>query len=223
MSVKDDGIIGKTFGKLTVIEFSHTVKYNSPSHKNSCRVFKCLCQCGNYHTVLRINLMNGHVKSCGCLTQYKSLNDAIDRNTRWNGDCFEWTGSLGNGGYGRFDFNKKRYRAHRVVYELKYGTIPKDKIIRHLCHNPKCCNPKHLALGTQKDNMQDMVKAKRSLIGENHPGVKLKECDVLEIRCNRDGLTHRKFAEIYGVCKATITQILQRKIWKHLPEEVICQ
>lgn len=68
-------------------------------------------------------------------------------------DCWEWTGSKTISGYGQF-WNKAASR--RVVLQmLGEVLLPKHIVVRHLCHNPGCCNPSHLALGTQKDNIQD--------------------------------------------------------------------
>ena len=47
--------------------------------------------------------------------------------------------------------------AHRVAYEHKHGPIPKGMVVMHLCDNPACCNPDHLTLGTNKENMYDSV------------------------------------------------------------------
>ena len=41
---------------------------------------------------------------------------------------------------------------------MKFGEIPKGMVIRHKCDNPNCCNIEHLEIGTQKDNIEDMIK-----------------------------------------------------------------
>lgn len=48
-------IIGKTFGRLKVEEYLGKSKY------------KCVCECGSYSEVLRVSLIRGNTKSCGCL------------------------------------------------------------------------------------------------------------------------------------------------------------
>ena len=52
--------------------------------------------------------------------------------------------------------------AHRLSYYLHNWFINDDLLIRHMCHNPSCCNPSHLEEWTKKDNSEDMIKAKRS-------------------------------------------------------------
>jgi len=52
-------LIGRTFGKLTVIEFAELRKSHS--------VWRCLCVCGHEVLILGHSLMKGNTKSCGCL------------------------------------------------------------------------------------------------------------------------------------------------------------
>lgn len=60
-------LVGQKFGKLTVVERVSEVK---PRADGSIPVtWKCLCDCGNTHTVSSGNLKAGNVKSCGCLFQ----------------------------------------------------------------------------------------------------------------------------------------------------------
>lgn len=75
--------------------------------------------------------------------------------------CWEWQGYVNQDGYGVIGLNNKTARAHRVAYALANGPIPDGLVVRHSCHNPACCNPDHLSIGTQRDNVQDMVDAGR--------------------------------------------------------------
>lgn len=78
-----------------------------------------------------------------------------------NWKCWLWIGSKNNMGYGRINIKGKIKLAHRVAYELNIGEIPKGKFLLHTCDTPLCVNPKHLLIGTQKDNLQDMSKKGR--------------------------------------------------------------
>ena len=70
-------------------------------------------------------------------------------------DCWNWKTSLLSAGYGSFCIDYKTHSAHRVAWELTNGTIPAKKNCLHKCDNKKCCNPKHLYIGTQGDNVGD--------------------------------------------------------------------
>lgn len=74
--------------------------------------------------------------------------------------CWVYSGAVDQHGYGRPakifpDRVKRRYYAHRRVYEIECGPIPEGMHVLHKCDNPPCCNPKHLFLGTHMDNMKD--------------------------------------------------------------------
>lgn len=76
------------------------------------------------------------------------------------GGCWNWIKSTREG-YGQITVDKVAYGAHRYSYVHFYGEISKDSVVRHMCHNRRCCNPKHLRLGTHKDNWKDSEKAHR--------------------------------------------------------------
>jgi len=60
---------GQVFGRLTAIERTNII-YNG-SYK-----WRCRCDCGNEHIATIGNLVNGRVKSCGCLIT--EINHRID-------------------------------------------------------------------------------------------------------------------------------------------------
>lgn len=73
-------------------------------------------------------------------------------------NCWNWTGRLDRDGYGMVDgVLRKNYgqRAHRVSYQIYKGDIPNGLVVLHSCDNPSCCNPDHLSVGTQADNVKD--------------------------------------------------------------------
>jgi DNA-binding transcriptional regulator YiaG len=133
-------------------------------------------------------------------------------------DCWEWQGSLNKSGYGIFRKDGKTVLSHRMAYEFYYGEIPEESLICHKCNNRKCNNPFHTYAGTNQDNMADMVKAGRQnkAFGERVATAKLTGKQVIEIRENKDKLTQRELAKVYGVGKSMISYIVLRKNWKHI-------
>ncbi|MBU4154394.1 MAG: HNH endonuclease [Proteobacteria bacterium] len=130
--------------------------------------------------------------------------------------CWNWTKQLVDG-YGAIQINCKAYKAHRVVYELTYDLIPDGMHVLHSCDNRKCCNPKHLFLGTNKDNVNDKVKKDRQAKGEDNHS-KLTEEQVLEIRrlYSLGNYSQKKLAKMFGVGHTIIGNIILRKKWKHI-------
>ena len=136
--------------------------------------------------------------------------------------CWNWTGPLNEHGYGRISMNSKNTYIHRIMYQYFYGDIPEDKpLVLHTCDNPKCCNPKHLYAGTQKDNAQDRVKRnpdswskKTGRMGEKNHAAKLTEKQVIEIRTSQE--TQNTIAKRFNVGRTIISLIKNRKTWKHI-------
>jgi hypothetical protein len=144
-----------------------------------------------------------------------------------SGDCWLWTGGIRRHGYGLFTAAKFSWFAHRFSWTLHYGPIPDGLYVCHRCDNPACVNPAHLFLGTQADNMHDMVRkgrhawkvgAERAARGERIGASKLTADDVRAIRvANATGATQRQLAGQYGLCQSTVWKIVHRLQWVHVP------
>jgi DNA-binding transcriptional regulator YiaG len=78
-------------------------------------------------------------------------------------NCFIVTShQLDRQGYPVITRGSRKQKLSRYIYSLKHGEILEGKVIMHTCDNPSCINIKHLQLGTQQDNIQDMHNKNRS-------------------------------------------------------------
>lgn len=132
--------------------------------------------------------------------------------------CWEWAASTQRRGYGQFSAGSRMVGAHRIAFFLGTGQQPTGLHVCHKCDNKRCCNPRHLFLGTNGDNMAD--KASKGLAwspclkGEKNGRSKLTTEEVLAIRESNE--TQTRLAKKYGVSQVRISQIQRRKAWKHV-------
>lgn len=138
-------------------------------------------------------------------------------------DCWLWSGQRHKFGYGLiYRAGDGMVTAHRASWELRNGPIPKGLSVLHDCDNPPCCNPSHLHIGTQTDNMREMTERGRGRIphhrGESNNKAKLTEAQVREIRARYAAgrISIRQLAAEYGVTFAPVQHILSGKTWRHV-------
>lgn len=79
-----------------------------------------------------------------------------------SGDCWEWTGTKKESGYGLLRFDGRLRAAHRISWELANGPIPPGMDIDHKCHNPSCVRHSHLHPVSTKQNAENRQGAQRN-------------------------------------------------------------
>lgn len=146
--------------------------------------------------------------------------------------CWEWRGTKSRKGYGLIMNNYRVILTHRVAWELANGEIPPGLLVCHTCDNPPCCNPRHLFLGTPKQNSEDMVAKGRSatgfrhrsqmhpetiLKGEEHGRAKLTEVQARAARKMYRTMPASAIARQFGVTRWCIKAIVHRRSWRHIP------
>jgi hypothetical protein len=133
--------------------------------------------------------------------------------------CWNWLGAVTKYGYGRPRFQGKLIYAHRLSLIYKEPSIELDKrVVMHICDNPRCCNPKHLILGTHADNQADKVNKQRQAKGEKNGQSLLTEKQVKEARSKYipKVITYKMLAKEYGVCRDTMQKAIRRIHWSHV-------
>lgn len=119
------------------------------------------------------------------------------------GGCWEHNNAPVANGYRQVRIDGKKQYVHRLAIGAKDGDV-----VLHLCDNPSCCNPEHLRIGTQKDNVRDMFNKKR----RTHQ--KLSDEIVLEIL--KETGTNVAVAKKYGVSHQLICDIRKGRAYVHL-------
>lgn len=108
--------------------------------------------------------------------------------------CWIWVGCLSKHGYGKTNIRLRKLPAHRAFYELFKGPIPPGKCVCHTCDNPPCVNPDHLWVGTNKENLVDMIKKKRQIYGHT----KVSFGTIKAIRKSKN-ITYVDLGKKYGI------------------------
>lgn len=154
------------------------------------------------------------------------------------GDCWEWDKAQVKD-YGQLRIvlpngKEKLCLTHRIALEIKLKReLKEEEWSLHTCDNPKCNNPGHLYLGTQKENMRDMMERGRNggqfpkghvpsplafKKGEESKWSKLTEEQVKGIRSlwipGKYG--YKRIAKRFGISNEGCRAILIRRTWKHV-------
>lgn len=160
-------------------------------------------------------------QSCGHQNPHDTPIERFWNQVDKSGDCWVWVGAIISTGhpYGFFALNGTRVYAHRFAYEMANGPIPKGMVVCHKCDNPKCVRHDHLFLGTQADNVSDMMQKGRQPLGADCSSSKLTEQMVSDMRREHaTGLhTYVELGKKYSINDNTVRRIVNGKLWKHLP------
>ena len=148
---------------------------------------------------------------------------------RGDDECWEWKANKDRYGYGILSVHCRTNRAHRLAYALATdANVPAGMCVLHTCDNPRCCNPRHLFLGTHSENMADRNRKNRqakgdaihALRGVRHPLARLTDSAVEFIRKSRGSMLQKDLAKMFGVSRNLICMVQRGTCWKHtLPAE----
>lgn len=134
-----------------------------------------------------------------------------------SGECILLGAALDSHGYTIVHINGVRWSGHRYVAEHTLGPVA-GHVVMHDCDTPRCVNPRHLRIGTQKQNIQDRVQKGRNgaCRGESAPWAKLNAEQVNKVR--RQFAAKRPRAEImadFGISRTQLYRIANGESWRH--------
>lgn len=122
--------------------------------------------------------------------------------------CWEWQGALKDTGYGQMQVTDmgRPCTTHRISWFLHHGEWPTLHVL-HRCDNRKCVRPDHLFLGTNADNVRDMVSKGRNAKGIRAGG-KLTADNVDTMRrLYRDGMGQSLISRLFGVNRSWVSRV----------------
>lgn len=129
--------------------------------------------------------------------------------------CRIWQNELDEKGYGRSTYKGYSTTAHRVAYMLAKGPIQPGLVVMHDCDNLACCNPDHLLVGTQKENLDDMRRKGRAgdcrNFGEKHGRCKLPSSAIpgIKQRYAEGDISQTALAKEHGISQNHLSRILR--------------
>lgn len=108
-------------------------------------------------------------------------------------------------------------RSSHVALALVGVEVPAGAQVNHHCDNRQCVNTEHLFIGSQGDNVRDMVAKGRHAFGEQHTISKLTDDAVMDIRenCRQRG-EPKMFAKKYNVSISAIYAVRCAQNWSHM-------
>lgn len=120
------------------------------------------------------------------------------------------------GEYGKTSWQGEGMLAHQAAFLITHGWRPRGRgvVIRHSCDEPKCCEPSHLLIGTQKQNAGDRMARGRQPRRVSYlvPGAKFTPEQVREIRERHDaGESYTKLGLAFGMHPQNIGRICRRQ------------
>ena len=141
-------------------------------------------------------------------------------------ECWPWKGAIGRWGYGVFWLNGHNLNASRAAYLLLVGPAKSGQVVCHSCDNPVCCNPNHLWLGTQADNLRDCRRKGRASSqleaggSAHHPRYNAKLTPAMVIEARRlyfqDSVSQSEIGRRWGVHSSAISRAVRGENWAHV-------
>ena len=143
--------------------------------------------------------------------------------TSGGGDaCHNWMKSCVGTGYGAIRERGVTIRCNRLAYELAHGVVlTTEQHVLHSCDNPRCCNPKHLFLGTPKTNSDDKIAKGRNVSGERHHAYRFSKADKAAMAALRaSGRSVRYIAALFKCSEGYVSAVCSAERQVHMTSTV---
>ena len=130
--------------------------------------------------------------------------------------------SMDSNGYFQVCLSKggraKNYLVHRLVAKAFIKNSENKKDINHINCVKTDNRVENLEWATRSENIRHALENNLvdSAKGSRHGMSILKEEDVIKIRSLGDKYTKKELAEMFGVGRRSINEILNKKSWKHI-------
>ena len=127
------------------------------------------------------------------------------------GGCWIWNRSTDTSGYGNTWAFDRCWKVNRLSYYLFVGEIPKGLLVCHTCDKPPCFNPDHLWVGTQQENIDDMMSKGRGIIAEHRSNNKIStQMRPVIAKKYLSGMTMKSIAKEYNCHETTILTAINK-------------
>lgn len=128
-----------------------------------------------------------------------------------NSGCWIWMKSQSGNGYGSAYKDGRNRNASRVSWEVFNGTVPPNLFVCHKCDTKLCVNPDHLFLGTNYENITDMVKKNKCY------NRRVSDTSIREIRSlGNIGESTRTISGKFGISEGHVRKIITLRAAKHV-------
>lgn len=131
-------------------------------------------------------------------------------------DCIDHGRKGDRDGYARVKVNGKQTKAHRLAYCQANGVSLGDiagRVVRHSCDNPRCVNGDHLLLGSQADNIQDMMDR-----GRHRTGPRTLSPENARMIRDQPWVSARAWALLFGVSLNAIKYVKEGRTFANVTQ-----
>jgi hypothetical protein len=118
-------------------------------------------------------------------------------------------------GYSEVRYKRSHLATHRIIYRKFNGGLDPNLEVNHKNDNPADNLPGNLELMTPLDNIRHSFRAGRKEKRAKNEGNKKITLEIANnIRQDHaSGMTYKELSEKYGLCKSTISYIINNKTW----------